>query len=93
MTRAPGGQQRVMDPIGPIVDQRLPRYRRYQPAGFVHQKVGCRKSIPIMAVRPGESAIERAGGDARETQCGSAMELSASSELPAQSWPKLAIHV
>ena len=68
MTRAPGGQQRVMDRIGPIVDQRLPRYRRYQPAGFVHQKVGCRK-IPIMAVRPGESAIERAGGDARDPQC------------------------
>ena len=60
VARAPGGEQRVMDRIGPIVDQRLPRYRRYQPAGFVHQKVGCRK-IPVMAVRPGESAIERAG--------------------------------
>src|SRR5438067_2468873 len=67
MTCASGGQQRVMDRIGPIVDQRLPRQSRYQPLGFVHQKIGCRK-VPVVTIGGREGAVERTGGDACEPQ-------------------------
>src|SRR5262249_28155973 len=67
VTGAAGSHQRAMNRLGPIVDQRSPRKTRDQPAGFVHQKIGCRK-VPIVAVGGSKGAIERAGGNARKPQ-------------------------
>ena len=62
-----GGHQRAVNRIGAIVDQRLPRQSRYGATGFVHQKVGRRK-VPVMAVGRGKAAVQRAAGDAGNTQ-------------------------
>src|SRR5262249_49928919 len=61
------GNERAMHGMRLIVDQLFAGQRGECPAGFVHQKIGGCK-VPIMAVRGGERAVERTGGDPGNTQ-------------------------
>src|SRR5215468_5721101 len=61
------GQQGAMDQLGAVVSQRLARRRGERAASFVHQKVSSCK-VPVVTVTAGESDIEDALRDTRESQ-------------------------
>ena len=53
------GDERAVPRVGAIVDQPPPGKVGHDAAGFVHQKVGCRK-VPVVAVAAGDGDIEDA---------------------------------
>jgi hypothetical protein len=58
-----GGGQNSVPRVRAVIEHRATSDTRQRPAGFVHQKIGCRK-VPVVAVGSGNCSIHSSLRDA-----------------------------